>query len=499
MDIPKDGTLLRQGSFSHTEGYGTTADGFAAHAEGYVTSAGVSNTQGVGAHSEGMLTTAQNNASHAEGYNTSSTGYAGHTEGYQTAAAGTAGHAEGYLSSSSGNYSHAEGQDTMAGGTASHAEGLNTTASGDGAHAEGVIDATDTTFVIKALARGSHAEGIGTTAGVDNATGIGAHAEGYHTVASGDFSHAEGEITTASGEASHAEGGDTTASGTFSHAEGVATNATGNFSHAEGNVTVASGLYSHAEGSQTTASGDNSHTEGLLTNAGGFEGAHIIGQFGQATNPYSWFLANGTDAINVGIGAKIIGNDPLQPGVTNAYIDGAWIGGGADYAEMFETVDGQSIEPGYFVTLDGEKTRVAHANDDFVLGVTSVNYTVLGNSGELRWKGKYLTDEWGRVLRREVVVPAVTGEDGHVIRPERKVVQPVLNPAWDNTQKYISRLLRPEWVAVGLIGKVLVRDDGTSQANGYCTVTDSGAATTAANGYRVLKRTGDRQILILFK
>lgn len=90
-DTSEKGALLRNGSFSHTEGYGPTANGFASHAEGYVTTAGVRDSLGVGAHSEGMLTTAQNNAAHAEGFTTSSTGYAAHAEGYQTAASGTAG------------------------------------------------------------------------------------------------------------------------------------------------------------------------------------------------------------------------------------------------------------------------------------------------------------------------------------------------------------------------------------------------------------------------
>lgn len=40
----------------------------------------------------------------------------------------------------------------------------------------------------------------------NTATGIGAHARGYHTTASGSYSHAEGYLTTASGNYSHAEG-----------------------------------------------------------------------------------------------------------------------------------------------------------------------------------------------------------------------------------------------------------------------------------------------------
>ena len=113
-----------------------------------------------------------------------------------------------------------------------------------------------------------------------------------------------------------------------------------NAGHAEEFNTTATGISFHAEGYQTTSTGIAAHAEGVSTNTNGMTGAHIMGQCGQAADPFSCFLANGTDPGNLGLGTKIIGNDPLQPGVTNAYIDGAWIPGGADYAEMFETVGG---------------------------------------------------------------------------------------------------------------------------------------------------------------
>lgn len=52
---------------------------------------------------------------------------------------------------------------------------------------------------------------------------------------------------------------------------------------------------------------------------------------------------------------------------------------------------------------------------------------------------------------------------------------------------------------VGLIGKILVRDDGTCQVNSYCRPNNEGIATATTNGYRVMKRTGPNQILILFR
>ncbi|MFE4403911.1 peptidase G2 autoproteolytic cleavage domain-containing protein, partial [Bacillus subtilis] len=64
---------------------------------------------------------------------------------------------------------------------------------------------------------------------------------------------------------------------------------------------------------------------------------------------------------------------------------------------------------------------------------------------------------------------------------------------------YIPRSQRPEWVAVGLLGKLLVRDDGTCEVNSYCKSNDEGIATKANQGYRVLERTGPNQVLVLVK
>ncbi|PIH05740.1 hypothetical protein CS538_03385 [Clostridium combesii] len=92
-------------------------------------------------------------------------------------------------------------------------------------------------------------------------------------------------------------------------------------------------------------------------------------------------------------------------------------------------MDGKTIDCGYFVTLDRKKIRKADESDDYVLGITSATPAVIRNSGDLNWKDKYVTDEWGRVLYQDVLVPAVTPKDGKVILPERTESQPVLNPA----------------------------------------------------------------------
>lgn len=313
------------------------------------------------------------------------------------------------------------------------------------------------------------------------------------TDAENGCSVAEGSMTTASGESSHAEGIGTEASGIAAHTEGVGSMASGTVAHAEGFLTTASSSGSHAEGAQTVANGAFSHAEGFGTSTNLLNGVHIMGKFGAANDlDFSWYLANGTSANSPGIAAKILRNG-------TAFADVGWFGGGADYAEMFETVDGKSIDVGYFVTCSGDKIRRANEKDTYILGVTSATPVVLGDSAEMRWEKKFLTDKWGRIQYHEVVVPAVKDHNGKVIIPEYKETQPIINPEWNPEQEYIPRMKRPEWVAVGMLGKLLVRDDGTCQVDGYCKPNGEGIATASVTGYRVLKRTDSDQILILFK
>jgi autotransporter adhesin len=477
------------GACSAAEGFQTRATGGASHAEGSNTLA-----DGTASHAEGFQTNSKGGSSHAEGSNTVAEGSASHAEGYFTRASVDTAHAEGSVSLASGYASHAEGISTIAGSNASHAEGSNTRALNLYAHAEGNFTASS--------GIASHAEGENTVA-----SGLVSHAEGQGTTAQGESSHAEGDQTQANGRASHAEGNLTVASGIFAHAEGQRTIASGDLSHAEGNQTqssgqnshaegalnIASGFTSHAEGVNTVASGFFSHTEGQSTNANFLEGVHVMGQFGAANElPYSWYLANGTDASTPGLAAKILSNG-------NVKIDGTVTTPAADYAEMFETTDRNPIEFGYFVTLEEDQVRIANGQDDYILGITSAKPAFLADSGELRWKQKYLTTEWGEILYEDIEVPPVFDDAGIVIVPQRTERRPVLNPAWDASLDYLPRSHRPEWVAIGLLGKLLIRDNGLCKSNGYCKPNDQGIATPSDVGYRVLLRTAPNQILILFR
>ncbi|WP_242840917.1 peptidase G2 autoproteolytic cleavage domain-containing protein [Butyrivibrio sp. AE3004] len=70
---------------------------------------------------------------------------------------------------------------------------------------------------------------------------------------------------------------------------------------------------------------------------------------------------------------------------------------------------------------------------------------------------------------------------------------------YDPTREYIPRSSRPEWSAVGLLGKLVCIDDGTAQVNSYVKVNDNSIATasTERTKYRVMERLDESHIKIM--
>jgi len=179
-------------------------------------------------------------------------------------------------------------------------------------------------------------------------------------------------------------------------------------------------------------------------------------------------------------------------GTGEAYADGSWNAGGADYAEYFEWEDGNSSDEdrrGYSVVLDGNKIVKATDSDDTskIIGVISAYPAVVGDVDIERWKQKHLKDDFGSYIYEDytqtewkettiidgvedikehtyqtdlipddVTVPddaivTVKDEDGNNLQ-RRKV-----NPDWNKDTAYISRADRKEWDTVGLMGKLRLR------------------------------------------
>ena len=166
----------------------------------------------------------------------------------------------------------------------------------------------------------------------------------------------------------------------------------------------------------------------------------------------------------------------------NVYAGGAYKTVGADYAEYFEWLDGNVDNQdriGLFVTLDGDKIKLAN-KDDYILGVISANPSIVGNSAELDWHDKYKTDVYGRLIY----------DESH---------NPIVSKNYNDTLEYVPRGARKEYSKVGLLGQLVVQDDGTCEVNGYCTASVNGVATKSDSGYRVIKRIDETHIKIILK
>ncbi len=145
-------------------------------------------------------------------------------------------------------------------------------------------------------------------------------------------------------------------------------------------------------------------------------------------------------------------NDFILRGDGNAYADGSWNAGGADYAEYFEWSDGNLAAEdrrGISVILDGDKIREAVAGEE-PIGVISGNPSVAGDADIDSWKGKYLRDDYGTYIQEDY---EVEDDDGNTVVQQRRQLNPDYNP----DTEYVSREDRPEWDCVGLMGKLRIR------------------------------------------
>ncbi|MFG6330022.1 MAG: hypothetical protein K1W06_11250 [Lachnospiraceae bacterium] len=327
------------------------------------------------------------------------------------------------------------------------------------------------------------------------ASGWCSHAEGNICTASGYTSHAEGEGTRSTGFSTHAEGWETAASNYYSHAEGRATTASGQASHAEGSNTTASGYYSHAEGSNTIVSGDYSHAGGKYN-------------VDNTSNIFSIGIGTGTSARKNGLSLNTAGVLKTASTITASTT--------ADYAEYFEWLDGNpdgEDRTGRFVTLEGDRIRLAGEDDVYILGIISGEPFVLGNGDCDVWNGMHERDLFGRVVYdvkpKVVEVPVLDSEKGGIKFETQEVYgkdgrleyEKVarINPAYDSTQEYIPRAERKEWSPVGMLGMLSVYDDGTCEINGYCRCNKDAVATRSETGYRVIGRLSGNVIRVIVK
>ena len=241
----------------------------------------------------------------------------------------------------------------------------------------------------------------------------------------------------------------------------------------------------------------------------------MIGQglvISSAKNPYLILLGNyNLDAQNDYL--LLVGNGKNRSNCSNALsldrttgnlaIAGTMSSAGADYAEFFEWKDGNpeaQDRVGYIVSLDGDKLTLANEGD-YILGVVSGTATVLGDNPEWNWAKRWVTDDFGRIQYEDVVVHHEAEErNGETIPAwDETIKAPVVNPDYDPDQSYTKRADRPEWSAVGMMGKLYVRDDGTCQVNGFAKPINGVATASTSGTMRVIERVSDNVIRVVIK
>lgn len=180
-----------------------------------------------------------------------------------------------------------------------------------------------------------------------------------------------------------------------------------------------------------------------------------------ANSAFSYFVGRASGGSDVAV--RLSGDG-------SGYCDGSWTGGGADYAEYFESLTGLSIPVGDPVVLDGDKVRSATGADDpaDIMGVVRPKgaSVVIGNAAWNRWHGKYLRDDYGAPVMEEYTVYRWGPDDDHhesenaedapegaeaVVQQRRK-----LNPDYDPNAAYTPRSERPEWCVIGLMGQIAI-------------------------------------------
>lgn len=517
-------------AYNITSGVLPIARGGTGNSDGYIRAgADIGITIGNKATAEGQGTTAYGAFSHAEGRYTKAIGEHSHAEGLDYAYSRSI-YLTGEANSLTYTYTSDFSDVLMAGAAIRYNDKFYRIKS----LSDNTITFTETLdqanslnnayawiYDTSAIGHASHSEGESTAA-----TGVCSHAEGYHTIASGSYAHVEGFKTTATGYGAHAEGYSghdisrtilnasddeiiaayntqsfLLAKGQGAHAEGCSNLALGYGAHAEGVSTKALQYASHAEGYRTTA-GEYAHAEGCYITALNYQ--HALGHWNDTSVATSGY-ASGTKGTAFVIGNGSEGSPSNAFRVTYAgetYAKAAYTTTGADYAEYFEWQDGNAEAEdrrGYFVTLDGEQIKIAQP-DDYILGIISGMPSVIGNGDEC-WMGQYLLDEFGAFIYEdfeyeEKIVNKETGEEEVVTKIGQRYKE---NPNYNPTLTYVQRKDRAEWDAVGMLGVLSVRDDGTCKVNGYCTVAEGGIATASEVGYRVIKRVNDNIVKVVFR
>ena len=178
----------------------------------------------------------------------------------------------------------------------------------------------------------------------------------------------------------------------------------------------------------------------------------------------------------------------------------------ADYAEMFEWVDGNPNNEdrvGHTVSLIGNKIKIAEAGET-AIGIVSAAPMIVGDAAPMRWQQAHVKDDFGKIILEDYEVVewiehdagefhveldemgkqkiVVDREGGEIVRsyasdviPSNVTVpddatrvtlqRPTENPEWNKETIYQPRTERKEWSAIGLVGKLRMKAGQVTNSN----------------------------------
>lgn len=153
-----------------------------------------------------------------------------------------------------------------------------------------------------------------------------------------------------------------------------------------------------------------------------------------------------------------------------------------DIGEYFESEDGNEIENGFIVSINGRYIHKTQKGDKPIGVVSGTAGLVMGDQ-LFHHKSKYKKDKFGVTLTELVEKSFVDDDDG--IEQTEKIELPIINDDYDGTEEesYLSRSERPEWSVVGLTGQIYTRIDNTVEVNDTISAIDGIGTKDNENGY----------------
>lgn len=164
---------------------------------------------------------------------------------------------------------------------------------------------------------------------------------------------------------------------------------------------------------------------------------NLDGQIGAPLSNRLFMVGNGTD---IGAGRS---NAFSVTEDGNARVPGTFFSAtAADFAEFFESFDGDSMPAGTSVVFHEGTAKIRSAvKGEIPFGVVSRTACLVGNAADSEWHGKYERNLDGSVVWE------VSNEG---------VRQRKLSEDFDPALPYIPREVRKEWHIIGLVGMVRV-------------------------------------------